>query len=156
MYAVECARAGDNAAEILRKLDYKALKVAAYFAVPDLAPLGKTGRLPKPVVALGSMLNVSLVLRMNEQGAITLAGQSRSYDKTCELMIDAVLRTIEHSSGAWVAISHGNDPDVARQLASQFEEKLGHPPRKQFMANTPLTILSNLGSKGVGIFAIVP
>ena len=154
VYAAERAAAGDPAAEIARKLS--SLKTAAFFAVPDLSALGQSGRLPKAVVALGSMLNVSLVLKMNDQGAIAPAGQSRSFDKTCELMVESVVRAIERSPGAWIAISYGGDAKVAKDLTRLLESKLGHPPVKEMLHETTLTIAANLGNSGVGIFAIVP
>lgn len=156
IYAAECAKAGNSATAIIEKLERVTQKMAAYFAVPDLTALGQSGRLPKAVVALGSMLNVSLVLKMNDQGAIAPAGQSRSYEKTRELMVEALVRTIEHSPGAWVAVSHAGDAETARSLLQMIATKLGHPPAREFVAETTLTIISNLGNSGVGIFAIVP
>ena len=156
IYAAQCASAGESAGAIAEKLQYGSIKRAAYFAVPDLTPLGENGRLPKAVVALGSMLNVSLVLKINEQGAIAPAGQSRSYDKTRELMVEALVRTIEHSPGAWVSISHAGDAETAQSISQMLATKLGYAPRKQLVQETSLTIVANLGTRGVGIFAIVP
>lgn len=157
IYASERAKAGDSAASIAAKLRDHSIKRAAYFAVPDLTALGQSGRLPKAVVALGSMLNVSLLLKMNEQGAIAPAGQSRSSDKTRELMVEALVRTIEHSPGAWVAVSYSDgDAQTAHAVLQMIATKLGHPPVKEFISETTLTITANLGNAGVGIFAIVP
>lgn len=156
IYASERAKAGDSAAGVVENLERVTEKMAAYFAVPDLTALGQSGRLPKAVVALGSMLNVSLVLKMNAQGAIVPAGQSRSYEKTRELMVEALVRTIEHSPGAWVAISHAGDVETARSISQMIATKLGHPPVRQYITETTLTIIANLGNSGVGIFAIVP
>jgi DegV family protein with EDD domain len=156
IYASERAKAGESASSIAAKLERNSVKTAAYFAVPDLTALGQSGRLPKAVVALGSMLNVSLVLKMNEQGAIAPAGQSRSYDKTLELMVESLVRTVEHSPGVWVAISHAGDAQTAQSISQMIATKLGHPPVKELISETTLTITANLGNAGVGIFAIVP
>ncbi len=156
IYAAERAKAGDGADAIGEKLSHDSMKTAAYFAVPDLSALGASGRLPKAVVALGSMLNVSLVLKINDRGAIAPAGQSRSYDKTRELMVEALVRTIEHSPSAWVAVSHAGDPDTARSMSEMIATKLGRAPVRVFIEETSLTIAANLGNRGVGIFAIVP
>src|SRR5271166_6159452 len=91
-FAAERAAAGDSAEAIVKRIDPKVMKRGIFFAVPDLSSLSRSGRMPKAIIALGSMLNVSLVLKMNEQGAIAPGGQSFSFDKTCEIMVDAIVR----------------------------------------------------------------
>ena len=156
IYAAQLSEGGKSAREIGAALDRKNLKSAGFFAVPNINVLGKSGRVPKAVVALGSMLGVSLVLKMNDEGAIAPAGQSRSFDKTVELMVDAMVRAIEHAPSAWVAISHVQAPQMASDLSKMLASKLGHPPVKEFMHETTPTVASNIGEGSVGIFAIVP
>ncbi len=156
LYALECAKAGDGAAEVARRIDPHNLTHANFFAVHDINHLGRSGRLPRALVALGSMLNVSLVLKMNESGEVGLAGQSRSFDKTCELLVDSVLRAIGHAPNCRVAISHVEAPGTAAELAKMIEAKLGHPPRAERVSDSPLTIATHMGPGAVGIFAIVP
>jgi len=155
-YGLEQAKAGASAADIAKKIDPRALKYAIYFAVPDVSMLARSGRLPKAVAALGSMLNVSLVLKMNEQGAIGPAGQSFSFDKTCEIMVDAVVRTIERSPSVRVAIGHIQAAEGAEKLRKQLEMKLGHPPAQETVHEGTLTVAAHMGSGAIGIFAIVP
>lgn len=156
LYAAELAKQGVGAAEIARRLEPSALKRATFFAVWDVNHLGRTGRLPKALVALGSMLGVSLVLKFNEVGEIGLAGQSRSFDKTCELLIDSLLRAVDHAPNMRVAISHAQNQDAATHLSQRITEKLGHPPVQERMSESTPTIAANMGPGAVGIFAIVP
>ncbi|HEY5341792.1 MAG TPA: DegV family protein [Candidatus Aquilonibacter sp.] len=156
LYAVELAKAGTPASEIARRLSPGVLKSASFFAVPDLSVLGRSGRLPKAVVALGSMLNVSLVLKMNDQGAIGPAGQSFSFDKTCEIMVEAVVRAVEHSPNARIAFGHVQAAATVAKLSKLMAEKLGHPPVVEISHEAPLTIASHMGTGAIGIFAIVP
>ncbi len=155
-YALELIATGVSAAEVAQRLAPASLKRAAFFSMPDVAPLGRSGRMPKALVALGSMLNVSLVLKMDEKGAIGPAGQSRSFEKTCEIMVDALVRATEHSPSARVAVSHADAPGVAATLKAQIEAKLGagHPPISTY--ETTATIASNMGAGAVGVFGIVP
>jgi DegV family protein with EDD domain len=154
-YALELAGNGSSAAEIAAKLAPGQLKRATFFSMPDVAPLGRSGRMPKALVALGSMLNVSLVLKMDERGAVGPAGQSRSFEKTCEIMVDSLMRSIEHSPLARVAVSHAGAPDVAAQLKSQIETKLGAGHNVQVF-ETAATLTSHMGSGAVGVFGLVP
>lgn len=156
LYAAELAKQGSSAAEIARKLAPAALKRATFFAVWDVNHLGRTGRLPKALVALGSMLGVSLVLKFNEVGEIGLAGQSRSFDKTCELLVDSLLRAVDHAPNMRVAISHAQNQDAATHLSQRIEQKLGHPPVQERVSESTPTIAANMGPGAVGIFAIVP
>jgi DegV family protein with EDD domain len=156
LYASELAKTGTAAAEIAKRIESSKMKTAAYFAVPDLTALGRSGRLPKALVALGSMLNVSLILKINEQGAIGPGGQSFSFDKTCEIMVDAVVRTIEHSQNTRIAFSHAKAAALVAKLSKMLEEKLGHPPIVEIVSESPATIIANIGEGGVGIFALVP
>ncbi|MHB8145839.1 MAG: DegV family protein [Vulcanimicrobiaceae bacterium] len=154
--AADLAKQGLGAQEIATHIDPRRLKAIVYFAVPEITSLGRSGRLPKPIVALGSMLGVSLVLKINEDGVIGLAGQSRSFDKTCEILVDAVVRAIEHSSSVRVAISHVEAPDTAARLSRSLEAKLGYPPAYQTIHDATLTIATHLGLGAVAISAIVP
>jgi DegV family protein with EDD domain len=156
LYAKELADKGAAAADIAKKIDPRGLKYAVYFAVPDLSVLGRSGRLPKAVVALGSMLNVSLVLKMNEQGAIGPAGQSFSFAKTVEIMVDAVVRGIDRSPSARVAFGHIEAPDVLANARKALELKLGHPPVQELVHEGSLTVAAHMGPGALGIFAIVP
>jgi DegV family protein with EDD domain len=156
MYALELANAGASAADVAKKIDPAALKHTVYFAVPDVSMLARSGRLPKAVAALGSMLNVSLVLKMNDEGAIGPAGQSFSFDKTCEIMVDAVVRGIERSPSARIAFGHVQAADAAEGLRKQLEAKLGHPAAQEIVHEGTLTIAAHMGPGAIGIFAIVP
>ena len=156
IYGKELADKGASTPDIAKKIDPRGLKYAVYFAVPDLTVLGRSGRLPKAVVALGSMLNVSLVLKMNEQGAIGPAGQSFSFEKTVEIMVDAVVRSIDRSPAARIAFGHIEAGDVLASARKALEAKLGHPPAQELVHEGSLTVAAHMGPGAIGIFAIVP
>jgi DegV family protein with EDD domain len=155
-YAVELAAAGTPAAEIAQRLSPAVLKRASFFSVPDVAPLGRSGRMPKALVALGSMLNVSLVLKIDDAGAVGPAGQSRSFERTCEIMVDSLLRSIERSPSARIAVSHVDAADVAASLKKLILEKLGHSPASLSVHDATSTIATHMGAGAVGVFGIVP
>jgi len=154
--AVERAAAGDSAANIVARLDPVALKSCIFFAVPDISSLSRSGRLPKAIGALGSMLNVSLILKMSEAGTIASAGQSFSFEKTCEIMVDALTRRIERAPSVRVAITHVEAKETAIAMSRMLEAKLGHPPARESVRESTLTIATHIGKGAVGISAIVP
>ena len=155
-YANDLAKSGASAADVAGKISPRALKAATFFAVPNLTQLGKSGRLPKAVVSLGSMLNVSLVLKINELGAVAPAGQAFSFDKTIELMVEALVRAIGRADNARVAFSHVESIGTVETARKAFETKLGHPAAQEFVRDTSLTLAAHTGIGGIGISAIVP
>jgi len=156
LYALELAKSGKPMSEIVRRVDPKALKCAAYFAMHDVATLGRSGRLPAAVVALGSLTNVRLVLKFNEEGVIVPAGQSFSFEKTCELMAEAVVRAIDHAANARVSFGHTQAAEAAEALKKMFEAKLGQAPAQEYVHEASLTIATHQGIGALGIYAIVP
>jgi len=156
LYAAELAAAGATMEEIAARVDPKELKRATYFAVPDVTSLGRSGRMPKALVALGSMLGVSLVLKMNDAGVIGPAGQSRSFDKTCEIMVAALVRSIGRAPSARFAVSHVQAASVAAVVAKRIEAELGFPPAFISIHDATLTVATHMGAGAVGIFAIDP
>jgi DegV family protein with EDD domain len=155
-YAAERAAAGDSAESISKRLAPGSLKTAIFFAVPDMASFGRSGRLPRAIAALGSVMGVSMVLKMSEQGVVASAGQSFSFEKTCEIMVDALTRAVARSPQVRIAVTHIEAEATAKSLAKMFEEKLGHPPAHEMIRETTVTIATHIGKGAVGIAAIVP
>ena len=153
--ALERAAAGDSAEAIAKRIDPANLKHGIFFAVPTMAALERSGRIPKAVIALGSMLNVSLLLKMNDAGAIAPAGQSFSFDKTLDLMVEAVVRTVDRNPQARFAVAHVDAGDTANMLSGLLEKKLGHPPIQLTVRGSALTIATHLGKGAIGIYAVV-
>lgn len=155
-YAIELAKSGMSAAEIAKTLSPHGLKYAIYFIINDLNTLARTGRLPQSVVSLGNIANVSVALRMNEEGLIVAGGQSFSPEKTRDLMIDAVVRVVEHSPKTRVTFGHVQNEAGAKELQELFRAKLGLSPDKEYVHESSLTIAVHQGPGSVSICAFVP
>ena len=155
LYAAELAKAGKSAPEIVQLADPVKLKLTSLFALPDLAALGRSGRLPKAIIALGSMLNVSLLLKMNENG-VGPAGQSFSFEKTCDLMVESLVRAIDRNPRARVAFGHVRAGDTVARLSKLLEEKLGAKPSVEQVREAPPTLVAHIGVGAIGVFAILP
>lgn len=152
----ELAKGGASAADIAGALDPKRLRAATFFSVSDLSALSRGGRLPKAVTSLGSMLNVSLVLKLNETGAIAAAGQAFSYDKTLELMLDSAVRAASHAPDVRVAFGHVRAAETLAKLRKEFGTKLGYPPAQEMVHEVSLTLAAHIGDGGIGVSVIVP
>ncbi|MHB8462848.1 MAG: DegV family protein [Vulcanimicrobiaceae bacterium] len=155
MYAAELAAAGAKPAEIIAKVDRTKLKGQAYFVMSDVTFLGRTGRLPKAVVALGSMLNVSLILRLDENGGVAPAGQTRNFEKSQEMMVDVVIRHLGDGARPRCAVQHANAPEAAKALHDLLVRKLPSGSPDPIMATIGATTSANLGPGTLGVTAIV-
>ena len=155
MYAAELAAAGATPAEIIAKVDRAKLKGQAYFVMSDVTFLGRTGRLPKAVVALGSMLNVSLILRLDENGGVAPAGQTRNFEKSQEMMVDVVIRHLGDGARPRCTVQHANAPEAAKVLYDLLVRKLPPGSPDPIMANIGATTSANLGPGTLGVTAIV-
>lgn len=155
LYAAELAAGGMSAPEIVTRVDRVKLKGQAYFVMSDVTFLGRTGRLPKAVVALGSMLNVSLILRLDENGGIAPAGQTRNFEKSQEMMVDVVIRHLGDGARPRSAVQHANSPEAAKKLIDLLVRKLPAGSPAPILANIGATTSANLGPGTLGVTAIV-
>lgn len=155
-YALELAASGMAAGEIAQAIDPHGMKYAVYFVLNDLNTLARTGRLPQSVVSLGKMANISIALRMNEEGAIVAGGQSFSVEKTRDLMVDAVLRAVDHAPATHVTFGHVQNETGAQALQALFRTKLGRTPEKEYLHESSPTIAVHQGPGSVSVCAFVP
>ncbi len=153
MEAVGALQAGGDQAAVAAAGDRARLRGQAFFAIPDVSFLGRTGRLPRALVALGGLMGVSLVLRVGDDGAVGLAGQSRSFERSQEIIVDQVVRALGDDKKVKVTIAHAQAPDVAKTLETLLRSRL-RAQAEISTAEVGTTIAVNIGPGAVGICAI--
>ncbi|HTU70453.1 MAG TPA: DegV family protein [Candidatus Baltobacteraceae bacterium] len=153
--ALELARGGATAATIADSLDPGKMKSVAFFTGPNVGNLGRTGRVAQSVAALSQTLHVYVVLKMNENGAIVPAGQSRDEPHALEIMVDSALRALRGSREMRFCVSHARAPEAARAAAELLrarEPAASEVPIREYTA----TIALHQGVGAVGIYGIAP
>jgi DegV family protein with EDD domain len=153
MESIAAARAGGDVEDVVAAGDRARLRGQAFFAIPDVSFLGRTGRLPKPVVALGGLMGVSLVLRVGDDGTIGMAGQSRSFERSQEIIVDQVVRALGDDKKLKITIAHAHAPVVAATLETLLRSRL-RAQAEIATAEVGTTIVVNIGPGAVGICAI--
>ncbi len=153
MEAVGVIQAGGDQAAVATAGDRARLRGQAFFAIPDVAFLGRTGRLPKPLVALGGLMGVSLVLRVGDDGTIGLAGQSRSFERSQEIIVDQVLRALGEDKKLKITIAHAQASDGAKATEVLLRSRL-RAQAEISTAEVGTTIAVNIGPGAIGICAI--
>jgi DegV family protein with EDD domain len=151
MVAGEMARAGASAGDIVEALERGRAVQHGYLISPDLTYLGRSGRINKAIVALGTMLKVSPVLQV-KNGLVESAAQARSYEKAQELLIDIAARNVEDVTKTRFAVGHTHAPELAEKTAAALKAKLGIPPKSFTVYEGGPTIAVNGGPGSLAAF----
>lgn len=107
MMGAEMADAGRPAAEIAATLERRAPDMRMYVALETLDYLRKGGRISGPQAAIGNLLSVKPIIRVN-QGVVDTVDRVRTRGKARERLIELICeRPIER-----LAILHTISPDV--------------------------------------------
>jgi DegV family protein with EDD domain len=152
MVAAEMAKAGASSADIMAALERGRGAQHGLLISPDLTYLGRSGRVNKAIVALGTMMKVSPVLQV-KNGAVESAAQARSYEKAQELIVDMMARQIGDVTKTRFAIGHTQAPGPAAKLAEALKTKLNLPPKSLVIYEGGPTIAVNSGPGSLAIFS---
>lgn len=107
----------DETADILEDIN-----LLEYFTVDDLKHLHRTGRLSAAGAVIGSMLNIKPLLRGDEAGHIVTCGKFRGRKKAVSEIISRFVAEHDSQQLERVAISHGDCPEEAEELAQMVRE----------------------------------
>ena len=149
--AGEMARAGSSAGSIAEALERGKATQRGYQIMPDLAQLGRSGRLNKAIVALGTVLKVNPILQVRD-GVVETAAQTRTYDKAKELIVDIATRGISDVTKMRFAIGHTKAPDLAEEIAAAIRAKVVYPARSFVIYEVGPTVAVNVGTGAIAVF----
>ena len=117
--------AAGEAADIL---DEEAMHLLQYFTVDDLNFLKRTGRVSGASAAIGTVLNIKPLLWGDATGHIVACGKYRGRKKVMEAIVEMYRTRAIHPENQRVAITHGDCPQEAEQLAQLVREVC--PPKE--------------------------
>ena len=106
----EAAAAGNGIGEVAAVIEAKIPRMRVFAALDTLENLKKGGRIGSARAALGSMLNIKPLIRV-ENGAVEEAGKQRTRGRSLDQLIEIAK---EHSAASAkpLAVMHGDAPDV--------------------------------------------
>ncbi|MBV8489254.1 MAG: DegV family protein [Candidatus Eremiobacteraeota bacterium] len=151
--AAEMARAGASADEIVAALERAKASQFGYQVMPTLEYLGRAGRLNKAIVALGTVLKVNPILQV-KNGTVETAGQTRTWEKAKELVVDIAARNIQDVTRTRIAVGHTHEPAVAEEISDALRAKLGLPAKSFTLYEVGPTVAVNVGPGAVAIFSL--
>ena len=152
--ASELVKSGKGAAEIAGILEAARATQHGYFITPDMSYLGRTGRVNKAVVALGTMLKVNPVLRIRN-GIVDSAAQTRTFEKAQELLVDIATRELHDVANVRFMVGHANSPAAGEHVLSALRTKLGTEPRSLMLFEAGPTVAVHGGPGSLGIFSLL-
>jgi DegV family protein with EDD domain len=152
LVAAEMAKGGANAGDIIAALERGRGMQHGLLISPDLTYLGRSGRINKAIVALGTMMKVSPVLQV-KNGIVESAAQARSYEKAQELLVEMAVRPVTDAAKTRFAVGHTHAPEIATRIGDAIKAKLGLPTKSFVIYEGGPTIAVNGGPGSVAVFS---
>ena len=102
------------------RLNTEKMHLCEFFTVDSLQYLHRSGRISSAAAAVGTVLNIKPMLRGDEEGHIVPCGKYRGRKKAIEAIADKYAKLAVDPGKTRVAITHGDCPDEAAQLAMKI------------------------------------
>ena len=96
--------------------------VGIYFVVDDLKYLARGGRLSPAKAAIGNLMQLKPVLRVNDAGEIDVYAKQQGSKKALRFMIDEFKKKYKNIDNAPIVILQANNEKVAEDLKAQVSE----------------------------------
>ncbi|MGL5314775.1 MAG: DegV family protein [Peptostreptococcaceae bacterium] len=122
--AAEMAESGSSIEEILNTLEGLKEKVEVYFSVDSLDYLHKGGRISGTKAAIGNLLNIKPILKI-ENGLVTQKNQVRGSKKIMPKLIEELKSQVgDDFSDKDVYIGYADDTDIREKFIEKVKEEL--------------------------------
>ncbi len=152
--AAKLVREGRNAQEILDTMNRWIASQLGYATYPDLRFLAKSGRISKAQMILGTMMHLYPIVRLDKTGGLEGETTVKSFELAREMIVDIMIRKLEHPERARITIVHAHDQALADHVDTELRKKLKVVPRSLTIHEAGPSIASNGGPGLVAIFSL--
>lgn len=118
--AAQLSQEGYQTSEAADILDSEVPKLLQFFTVDDLNFLKRTGRVSGATAAIGTVLNIKPLLWGDPTGHIVAYSKCRGRQKAIDAIVEQYRTKAVDVAHRMVAISHGDCPEEAEQLAERI------------------------------------
>jgi DegV family protein with EDD domain len=153
IHAAELAREGAGVDEILAALAVDRSRLHGYASLPDLSQAVRTGRIGKARAAIGTLLKIVPVLRL-DRGEVEEEARVRTFARAQETMIASTVRTIGDVARARVQVMHSHAPELGADVLRRLRARLTGEPLSMSISDAGPVIAVHAGQGAVGIFSI--
>lgn len=120
--AADLRAEGKSAVEAASVLDREVMELLQFFTVDDLNFLKRTGRVSGATAMIGSVLNIKPLLWGDRTGHIVALKKCRGRKKAMDAIVELYRERAVDPEHRRVAISHGDCPEEAEELARRICE----------------------------------
>ncbi|MGM0826825.1 MAG: DegV family protein [Bacillota bacterium] len=149
MKAAELLQNGGSKEEIIDASRFHSEHMEHLFTVEDLEYLAKGGRVSKASAFLGGLLNIKPLLHV-EDGKLVPIEKLRGKKKLLKRILDLMEERGEDLSNQVIAISHGDDEEIALEMKKLIQEKFS--PKDVYISIIGCAIGSHTGTGTLAIF----
>ncbi|TFB13227.1 DegV family protein [Filobacillus milosensis] len=147
-----------NEAGQLREDGAKIQKVASYiegcvektttlFSLKTVENLIKGGRLDKMRGAIAKTLNIKLLMKASEEGAIEVVEKVRGEKKALRRLVEQIGEYTKSLEGKTIALAHGNCEEKAKKVLASIREK--YNPKEEILVEMGPLIATHAGEGGL-------
>ncbi|WP_456271833.1 DegV family protein [Bacillus sp. AK031] len=140
---------GASSDKVISTVQHMCLHMEHLFTVDDLDYLAKGGRVSKASAFLGGLLNVKPLLHV-EDGKLVPIEKVRGKKKVLKRILDLMEERGENLNQQIIAISHGDDEELAQQMKQMVEEKF--QPKEVYVNIIGAAVGSHAGPGTLAIF----
>ena len=142
------AEEGKSVEEIVEKLEELKNKVHVYFSVDSLDYLHKGGRISGAKAAVGTLLNIKPILKI-EDGLVKQKSQVRGSKKIIPALMDKLSEEVNGDfSDIDVYVAYGDDLELRDQFTEKVKEKLS--PRNVYNIQKGACVACHSGPEVLG------
>ncbi|WGG47182.1 DegV family protein [Rossellomorea sp. DA94] len=149
MKAAELLNNGGTKEEIIEASRFNSEHMEHLFTVEDLEYLAKGGRVSKASAFLGGLLNIKPLLHV-EDGKLVPIEKMRGKKKLLKRILDVMEERGDDLSNQVIAISHGDDEELALEMKQLIDEKFS--PKDVYISIIGCAIGSHTGTGTLAIF----
>ncbi len=120
--ACDLRNEGRTAKETAAILDDEKMRLCEYFTVDDLNCLKRTGRVSGATAMIATVLNIKPLLYGDNEGHIVSCAKLRGRKKALDAIVEKYRAKVVDAQNQRVAISHGDVPEEAQELARRICE----------------------------------
>lgn len=147
--AGEMVEAGNSVEEIISKLEELKNKVEVYFSVDSLDYLQKGGRISGTKAAIGNLLNIKPILKI-ENGLVTQKNQVRGSKKIMPKLIEELKSQVgDDFSDKDVYIGYADDIEIRDKFVEKVKEELN--PKNIYTLQIGACVACHSGPSVLGI-----